>query len=221
MQNGLYVALSAQVSLQRRLDTIAANVANMNTPGYRADGVTFEEQVAKAGDNRLSYVNSGRDFISRQSGPLIRTDNRLDVAIQGEGWFAVEDRGKTIYTRDGRLKLSAEGSLQNVNGATVLDAGGSPIQLDPAGGEPSISGDGMITQNGRQTGAIGVFQLDDDAKLARAGNSGFTSDKPGTVGTRFHPQLGCPGRYRGRQRQPGRRDDQAHHRDAQFRRRRQ
>jgi flagellar basal-body rod protein FlgF len=181
MQNGLYVALSAQVSLQRRLDTIAANVANMNTPGYRAEGVTFAEQVARAGEKRLSYVSPGQDYISRQAGPLIRTGNRLDVAIQGDGWFAVQDNGKTIYTRDGRLKLSETGALQNVNGATVVDAGGSPIQLDAAGGDLSISGDGMITQNGRQTGAIGVFLLDDQAELTRAGDSGFTSDKPGTV----------------------------------------
>lgn len=179
MQNGLYVALSAQISLQRRLDTIAANVANMNTPGYRAEGVSFSEQVAKAGDNKLSYVSSGDSYVSRQAGPLTRTGNRLDVAIQGEGWFAVNDNGKTIYTRDGRLQLSETGGLTNVNGAAVLDAGGAPIQLEANGGEPSISGDGMITQNGRQTGAIGVFLLDDGAKLTRAGNSGFTSDKTG------------------------------------------
>jgi len=178
MQNGLYVALSAQVSLQRRLDTIAANVANMNTPGYRAEGVTFSEEVAKAGDNKLSYVSSGDSYVSRRAGPLVRTGNRLDVAVQGDGWFSVNDNGKTIYTRDGRMQLTQTGALVNVNGAAVLDAGGSPIQLDPNGGEPEISGDGMITQNGRQAGAVGLFELDDDAKLTRAGDSGFTTDKP-------------------------------------------
>jgi flagellar basal-body rod protein FlgF len=71
--------------------------------------------------------------------------------------------------------------LQNVNGAQVLDAGGAPIQLNPDGGEPAISGDGMITQGGRQTGAIGLFALDSAANLVRAGSSGFTSDIPGTA----------------------------------------
>jgi len=179
MQNGLYVALSAQVALQKRLETVAANVANMNTVGYRADGVTFSEQLAKAGDVNLSYVSPGSDYISKKAGALIPTGNPLDVAIQGEGWFAVNSGGSVIYTRDGRMKLSETGALQNLNGAAVLDAGGAPIQLDPAGGQPSISGDGMITQNGVQTGAIGLFALDDAAKLTRAGQSGFTSDKPG------------------------------------------
>ena len=181
MQNGLYVALSGQVSMQRRLETIADNVANMNTTGFRATSIRFEEQVAKAGDNKLSYVSGGTDFISKRAGPLIRTDNRLDVAIQGDGWFGVTQGGQTIYTRDGRFQLSETGNLLNVNGAQVVDAGGAPIQLDPAGGPPSISGDGMITQNGSQTGAIGLFLLDDSAALTRAGSSGFTSDSPATT----------------------------------------
>ena len=80
--------------------------------------------------------------------------------MQGDGWFAINQNGQTVYTRDGRMQLSENGALQNVNGAQVLDAGGAPIQLDPDGGEPAISGDGMITQNGRQIGAIGLFLLD-------------------------------------------------------------
>src|SRR5271154_6110555 len=124
MQNSLYVALSGQVSVERRLETIANNVANMNTVGFRADAVRFEEQVAKAGSNSLSYVSNGNEFVSRKSGPLTRTDNKLDLAIQGDGWFAVSQNGKTIYTRDGRFQLSGDGTLQNINGAQVLDAGG-------------------------------------------------------------------------------------------------
>jgi flagellar basal-body rod protein FlgF len=179
MQNGLYVALSAQVALERRLDTIAANVANMNTPGYRADGVSFEAEIAKAGENNLSYVTPGSGFVSRRSGPLIPTGNAFDVAVQGDGWFALNGPAGVIYTRDGRMKLSETGALLNLNGVPILDAGGAPIQLDGAGGPPAISGDGMITQNGRQVSAIGLFTLDPDAKLTRAGSSGFTSDKAG------------------------------------------
>jgi len=178
MQNGLYVALSAQVALERRLESVAANVANMNTPGYRADGVSFESQVAKAGENRLSYVSPGAGFISRRAGSLIPTGNPFDAAVQGEGWFAVEGPAGVIYTRDGRMRLSETGALESIEGNPVLDAGGAPIQLDAAGGAPTIAIDGMINQGGRQMAAIGLFALDDDAKLTRAGNSGFTSDKP-------------------------------------------
>jgi flagellar basal-body rod protein FlgF len=178
MQNGLYVALSAQVALERRLETIASNVANMNTPGYRADGVSFEVQVAKAGDNRLSYVSPGSGFISRRSGALISTGNPFDVAVQGDGFFAINGPAGVIYTRDGRMRLSDTGALETLEGHPVLDVGGAPIQLDAGGAPPTIAADGMVNQNGRQVAAIGLFALDESAKLTRAGNSGFTSDKP-------------------------------------------
>jgi len=178
MQNGLYVALSAQVALERRLETVAANVANVNTPGYRADGVSFAAEIAKAGDNSIAYVTPGSGFISRRSGSLIETGNPLDAAVQGEGWFAIESDGATVYTRDGRMRISDTGALENVNGYPILDAGGAPIQLDPSGGATTISRDGMITQNGKQVGAIGLFLIDADAKLIRAGSSGVISDKP-------------------------------------------
>ena len=59
MQNGLYVAVSAQVALERRMETIADNIANMNTVGYRATGVSFESEMARTGDTTLNYVSSG------------------------------------------------------------------------------------------------------------------------------------------------------------------
>jgi flagellar basal-body rod protein FlgF len=176
MQHSLYVSLSAQISLERRLETIAANVANANTVGYRADGITFATELAKAGDNKVAFVDQGQTFISRHSGPLIPTGNPLDMAIQGEGWFAVQSNGKTVYTRDGRMTMDENGGLISITGAPVLDAAGAPIVLDPNAGPPGVAHDGMITQNGRQVGAVGLFQLDPDAKLTRAGASGFTTD---------------------------------------------
>jgi flagellar basal-body rod protein FlgF len=180
MQNGLYVSLSAQVALQRRLETIANNVANMNTVGYRADGVSFATELAKAGDNRIAYVSAGSSFISRQVGSSIKTGNPLDVAIQGEGWLAIGAANGVAYTRDGRMRLSDTGALETLTGDAVLDAGGAPILLNPTAGPPTISGDGMIAQDGKQVGAIGLFAVDDDAKLTRAENSGVVPDKPAT-----------------------------------------
>jgi flagellar basal-body rod protein FlgF len=180
MQNGLYVSLSAQVALERRLATIASNVANANTVGYRADGVTFEAEVARAGDSRLAYVSAGAPFISRQPGGLVKTDNPLDVAVQGDGWLAIAASGGVAYTRDGRMRMSETGALESLNGNSVLDAGGAPILLDPAAGPPTISADGMIAQNGRQIGAIGLFAIDEGAHLSRAENSGVVPDRAAT-----------------------------------------
>lgn len=180
MQNGLYVALSAQVALERRLETIANNVANMNTIGYRADGVSFETEVARAGDSQLAYVSSGSTFISRQTGASVKTGNPFDIAIQGQGWIAMNTADGVAYTRDGRMQISETGALETLNGNAVLDAGGAPIILNPGAGAPTISGDGMIDQDGKQVGAIGLFAIDDDATLTRTGNSGVVPDKPAT-----------------------------------------
>ena len=178
MQNGLYVALSAQISLSRRLETIANNVANAGTAGYRADGVTFSTELAKAGDAKVAYVSPGDTFVSMRTGPLVMTGNPLDAAIQGEGFFAVQSGGQTVYTRDGRMQMDETGGLMSLTGAPMLDASGAPIQLDPSAGAPSIMRDGMVLQDGRQVGALGLYQLDPTAQLTRAGTSGFTSDKP-------------------------------------------
>ncbi|MEH0071267.1 flagellar basal body protein [Pannonibacter sp. Pt2-lr] len=68
MQSALYVALSAQVALSNRLETVARNLANMNTAGYRADEVKFAEILSKAGADPVSFATAGETYISRQAG---------------------------------------------------------------------------------------------------------------------------------------------------------
>ena len=100
--------------------------------------------------------------------------------MTGNGWLALKGPNGTIYTRDGRMRMQANGALQSVNGYPILDAGNSGILLDPDAGPPTIAQDGMITQGGRQVGAIGLFTIDDSAKLQRVDNSGVVPNKPAT-----------------------------------------
>jgi flagellar basal-body rod protein FlgF len=144
----------------------------MNTVGFRGTGVSFETEMAKAGDARLGYASSGSDFISRRLGGLIKTDNTLDFAVQGDGWFGIQTPQGVAYTRDGRTNIDESGMLRTLNGA--------PILLDSGAGPLAVSADGMITQSGRQVGAIGLFAIDPTAKLKRAENSSVVPDKPAT-----------------------------------------
>lgn len=89
MQAGPYVSLSAQLTLEKRLNSLALNVANMNTIGYRAAGVSFRTYVSRSSDEPVAYATSGRDYVTRTEGALIETGNPLDVAVQGEGWLAI------------------------------------------------------------------------------------------------------------------------------------
>ncbi len=176
MRGNIYVSLSAQVALEKRLDTVASNIANVNTAGYRAQGVAFSSVLSKVQERPASFVSTGADYISRAQGPTTKTDNPLDVVVQGEGFLAIKTPAGTAYTRDGRFQITATGELQTLNGYPVLDAGNAPLRLEPTDGPPVITADGMMTQNGRQVGAIGLFSIPDDAKLARYGNSAVIPD---------------------------------------------
>ncbi len=178
MPSNLYVALSAQISLQRRLETIAHNVANAGTAGFRAEEVKFDTLLSTTAPDPVSYVSGKETYISRRAGELVRTDNPLDVAVQGDAWLAIQGPGGPVYTRDGRMTMTATGELQTLTGRPILDAGGSPILLDPNSGPPTISRDGTITQGNRQVGALGLFTIDKAAKLTRFENSGVIPDRP-------------------------------------------
>jgi len=175
MENSNYVGVSALLALEKRVATIAHNVANSSTTGFRAEEVKFETLLSETGSTDVAYASTGATFLSRNSGPVTHTGNSLDVAVKGNAWMAINSPSGQVYTRDGRLTMAADGSLQTVTGAQILDVGGSPIRLDPSEGPPTIASDGMITQGGNQVGAIGLFRLPEEAQLTRFENSAVAS----------------------------------------------
>ncbi len=180
MDNSNYVSISALLALEKRVSTIAHNVANSSTAGFRAEEVKFESIVSETGAKDIAYASSGATFLSRETGPIKPTGNPLDVAVKGDAWMSIETPNGRVYTRDGRLSMGPDGSLRTVTGLSVLDVGGSPLRLDPNAGPPTIATDGMITQKGRQVGAIGLFTLPNNAQLRRFENSSVASDREGT-----------------------------------------
>ncbi len=166
------------MAFYRRLETIAHNVANSSTAGFRAEEVKFESVLSRVPPNPTTFASRGETYLSRRAGGVVRTDNPLDVAVQGDAWLSIDINGQQVYTRDGRMMMSPNGDLQTLNGYPVLDAGGAPIQLNPNGGTPQINHDGAITQNGQRLGVLGLFHIDENAKLTRAENSGVIPDQP-------------------------------------------
>ena len=176
MQPSLYVSLSGQMAMMRRLETLAHNVANVTTAGFRAEEIKFDELLSEKTDNPTAFVSAGSTYISRKAGEVVRTDNPLDIAVTGDAWLAFQGPGGSVYTRDGRMTMTPEGELRTLNGHPVLDVGGAPIQLNPSAGAPSIASDGTITQGASQVGAVGLFTIPDQAKLTRFENSGVLPD---------------------------------------------
>jgi len=185
MQSSLYVGLSAQLALQTRLETIAQNVANSSTNGYRGDEVKFDSVLAGGeAEDKVAFATAGARTIRQTTGPIVRTSNPFDVAVRGDGWISITTAQGRVYTRSGRLQMSATGDLVTATGAQVLDSGGSPIQLDPAAGSPFITRDGSVYQGQRRAGAIGLFSLPAQAQLAHV-EGGVVSSIPGAPVTDF------------------------------------
>jgi flagellar basal-body rod protein FlgF len=178
MQGGIYVGLSGQLALKERLQTIAHNVANASTAGFRAEEVKFETELSRVPTNPVAFSSAGGTYLSQRAGEVVRTDNPFDVAVQGDVYMSVDVGGQQVYTRDGRMMMTPNGDLQSLNGYPILDVGGAPITLNANGGSPTISRDGTITQDGQQLGALGLFRIEEDAKLTRAENSGVIPDRP-------------------------------------------
>ena len=171
MQSGLYVALSSQISLEKRMATIADNLANMNTVGFRATQLKFDDVMTNADGAKVAYVSEGAEFVSTRNGGLTQTKNPLDFATKGDTWFSIETPSGPAITRDGRFSILDTGALVTLEGFPVLDAGGGQIVLDPNAGPPDLSQDGTLYQNGRPVASLGIFEANVGPDFIRAGNS--------------------------------------------------
>lgn len=178
MTSALHVDAAGQLALSRRMDSIANNIANAATPGFRADGVRFESVLSETAGRSVAYPAAGQDYITTTPGAMKPSGNPFDIAVRGDGWFALQSPAGPVYTRDGRLEMTATGELRSVTGYPVLDASGASMALDPSAGPIAVAADGMITQGGRQVGAVGLFSFDPSALLTRFDNSSVRSNIP-------------------------------------------
>ena len=132
MENALLVGLSRQMVLERQMDVVANNVANVNTNGFKADNSLFEQflmPVARENrfnvpDRLLSFVNDRGTWRDDRPGSVEVTNNPLDVAIDGNGYLVVQTANGERYTRNGALQINAQGQLVTADGAPVLGDNG-------------------------------------------------------------------------------------------------
>jgi flagellar basal-body rod protein FlgF len=152
MENSLLIGLSRQMALQRELDVVANNIANLNTTGFKADGAVFQEflmPVARADqflppDRRLSFVQDRATWHDVSQGTVQQTGNPLDVAIDGDAYLVVQTPRGERYTRNGALQVNAAGELVTSAGDRVLGETG-PITFQQQDREIAISQDGTVS----------------------------------------------------------------------------
>jgi len=186
MYKGIYIAASGAILKQSQLEVITQNIANANTVGYKRATISFKDYllpkdvVASNPDGRVMSDFSAvkADF---SNGTLIRTGNPLDVAIEGDGFIAMEgDR----YTRRGDLKKDRDGYLTTSNGAKVLGAGG-PIQIPPDSLDLSIDAEGKVSvmQPGStlpsELDTLMIMDFGPDANMTKTGNGDYVAGGEG------------------------------------------
>ena len=145
MDKLLYLGMTGAKQTSLAQATNANNLANVSTTGFRADfNSLFAEQIAGAGLPTRSNSVLADNGIDTTSGTLQHTGRTLDVAVGGEGWFAVQTpEGREAYTRRGDLQLTSNGQLLTAQGHALMGEGG-PIAI-PEHSSLSIGGDGSIS----------------------------------------------------------------------------
>lgn len=183
MADGIYSALSGAIAQERSLDIVANNVANSATTGYRADRVAFQETLSRAQSqsqtpNSLRYVEVSEVRFDDTQGALRQTGNQLDVAIQGDGYFAIETANGERYTRAGSFVTDAEGILRTHDGHAVM--GGEPGQppqriVIPEGtADVQIAPTGEITADGQAVGRLRISSFE-RSQLQKEGHTLFVA----------------------------------------------
>jgi len=188
MQNTLLVGLSRQMVLERQMDVVANNVANVNTTGFKADRSLFEEYLQSgahednfaSSDRRVSFVQDRGTFHDFAAGNTEQSKNPLDVAIDGRGFLVVQTPAGERYTRDGGLQINNQGQLVTVSGNPVLGASG-PIVFQPTDHDISIAADGNVTvQEGiartdSVRGKLRMVSFADAQKLLKEGSNLYSA----------------------------------------------
>ena len=224
MENTLLVGLSRQMVLERQMDVVANNVANVNTNGFKADRSLFEEFLRSPAhednfqrpDRRSRSCRTAAPSRISRPVPASMTKNPLDVAIDGKGFLVVQTPAGERYTRDGNLQINNQGQLVTQSGYPVM-GGSGPIVFQQTDKQITIAPDGNVTvlegsnRIDSVRGKLRIVSFADPQKLVKDGGNLYSAEQ-GVAPHARHHLAGQPGLRREIERQFGDRDE-PHDRD--------
>jgi flagellar basal-body rod protein FlgF len=184
MQSGLYTSASGMIVSQHYLDLVANNLANLNTPGFKRE-IPFVSELESAQNElnskddlnraRNAAVKVGGGVIDLSSGVLKQTGNKLDLAIEGNGFFAVLTEDGLRYTKAGNFTLSRDNILQTMSGNPVLNDKLTEIPI--SGNNVKFENDGTVVVDDEVVDRLAVYDIPAD-KLVREGENLFSTIDP-------------------------------------------
>ena len=186
MENTSFIALSRQGTLRRQMAIIAHNIANMNTTGFKGEKMMFIQHLEKSrggerilGD-KLAFVRDIATVRDTTEGHLVKTGNPLDLAISGDGYFAVETAVGERYTPNGRFRIDEAGQLVNQQGNTILSDGGQPFFFAPGDTEITVSRDGTISTVNGDLGRLRVVTFENQQDMTASAGGLYSSENQPT-----------------------------------------
>lgn len=190
MDSPSYVALSRLTGLRRQMDVIANNMANVNTPGFQRENLIFKEFLKDTADpaaGGLGQLSLTQDFATVRDlseGALVATENPLDLAIRGKGYFVVATDDGERYTRRGTFSLDEQGRLVTRSGLPVIGENGDFIVFPPETSDIQINSDGTVTLRDANDplaeeviGRIQVVEFEDEFALQREAYGLLSADE--------------------------------------------
>jgi len=181
METVTYIATSRQMALKNKVDVIANNIANMSTTGYKRQRMIFEEFLVKPhqtnprNDGPYTMVLDAGTYRQDEQGALHRTDNPLDVALQGEGYFNVRTANGTRFTRAGSFALNDQRELVTQSGLPVLGTNGNELRVPAGASRITITADGTISSDAGQIGQLQISQFTRPQELVEEGDGLYSA----------------------------------------------
>jgi flagellar basal-body rod protein FlgF len=197
MDSGYYAACTGLMARAQALETIANNLTNVSTTGFRGSRNVFSSLLATTGSFPISVLNQdANDYgvlsstqLDTTQGALVATNNNLDLGIEGPGYSQVKTATVTAYTRGGSFRVSPQGQLITSAGDYVMGANNAPITV--IGAPISISADGTISTNGAISGRLKVVEFAPTVNIQSTGANYYSApDADAVVATKSQVQQG-------------------------------
>ena len=178
MENTIFIALSRQNGLEQKMSVLANNIANINTPGYRAQNTVFNQYLVEGEDKNkdMFQVLDYGEYMNTASGSISQTGNPLDIAIKGDAYFSVQTPEGLGYTRAGKLNLNINNELVNPAGYPITDEGGNPIAIPANTKEVIVDEMGNISTDQGTIGKLNLVEFANQQNLQASGNGVYRTE---------------------------------------------
>ncbi len=181
MENGLYIGLSRQMVLRTGMDLVANNIANANTPGYRAQQPLFKEYISdpKGGRDPISMVTDYGQYDITKPGPVSVTGNPLDVSLSGPGFIGINTPEGVQYTRAGNFSLNNNREIVTPAGFKVAAEDGGAIQIPAEAKDIRIDKEGRISTENGEISRLMVREFTNQQSLTPKGSGLYQTTETG------------------------------------------